>query len=351
MKSLFQNGNLDGNSLKAILIFAAVFISVALVLLIVRKIAFSYFYKWARRTQSHADDIILDSIKHPSVYWAIALSLYIALDTSNFPKKYVDYGLSTLYVLIILSITIAAANISSKFAQNLIEKSGKTSVTGLSRTVIKAFIFAIGILIILNSLGISITPILTALGVGGLAVALALQDTLSNLFSGVHILVERPVNVGDYIKLNSGEEGFIVDIGWRTTRIRELANNIIIIPNNKLAQSIITNYSLPDKKFGFQVKVGVSYDSDPDRIEEILIDEALKSAGSIKGLVTEPRPAVRLSPGFGSSSLDFTLVCHVTEYTEQFDAQHALRKRILKRFRAEGVKIPYPTTTVLVERN
>ncbi|MBI5468628.1 MAG: mechanosensitive ion channel family protein [Deltaproteobacteria bacterium] len=333
----------------ALAIFAAVFIGVSIALLIVRRIAFGYLARWARKTDTTADDILLEAIKSPTVYWSLAVGLYIALDTSGFPEKYVAYGLNALYILIILSVTLAVANISSNIILNKIKKTeAALPVTGLSRTVIKALIFALGFLIILNGLGISITPILTALGVGGLAVALALQDTLSNLFAGMHILVENSVRVGDYIRLGTGEEGHVADIGWRTTRVRKLDNNLIIIPNNKLIQSSITNYYLPEKRMSLPINIGVSYDSDPEVIEKVLVEEALATADEVAGLLKDPPPLVRLIPGFGESSLDFTLICQVEEYTDQYLAQHEIRKRLFKRFKKEG--IPFPIRTVRLKQ-
>lgn len=343
----FAGVYLDKDILKAFLVFSLVFMASTSLLFVIRKIAFGLFRKWAQKTGTKADDYLLDSISHPSIYWVVAIGLYIALDTSHFPQKYVNYGLSLLTVLIILSITIAIANITSRLAQGALEKSAMSlPVTGLSRTVIKAVIYGLGALIILNSVGVSITPILTALGVGGLAVALALQDTLSNLFAGFHILVEKPLRVGDYIKLNTGEEGYVVDIGWRTTRIRQLANNFIIIPNNKLSQSIITNYYYPEKKMSLLVNISVSYDCDPDEVERALVEEATRALGEVPGLLADPAPFVRFIPGFGESSLNFTLICQIAEYTDQYLAQHELRKRILKRFRTEGIVIPYPVRTI-----
>ena len=129
----------------------------------------------------------------------------------------------------------------------------------------------------MNELGVSITPILTALGVGGLAVALALQDTLSNFFAGFYIMMAGQIRVGDYVKLDSGEEGYVVDISWRSLTIRTLPNNIVVVPNSKVAQANVTNYSLPEKRMSLLIKVGVSYDSEPDQIERILVEEALAS--------------------------------------------------------------------------
>jgi small-conductance mechanosensitive channel len=211
-------------------------------------------------------------------------------------------------------------------------------------------VYGIGGLILLSILGISITPILTALGVGGLAVALALQDTLANLFAGFYVSIARNVRVGDYVKLDGGAEGYVTDITWRSTTIRALANNLIIVPNSRLAQAIVTNYHLPEKRMSLLIPISVSYDCDPERVEEILIQEATAAAGHIPGLLASPAPFVRFIPGFGESSLDFTLICQVAEFVDQYLAQHELRKRIFRRFRAEGIEIPFPQRTLHIQQ-
>jgi small-conductance mechanosensitive channel len=218
--------------------------------------------------------------------------------------------------------------------------------TGLSLTFVKVVIWITGGLVLLGGLGISITPVLTALGVGGLAVALALQETLSNFFAGIHLLIEQPIRVGDFIKLESGQEGYVADIGWRTTRIRMLPNNMVSLPNSKLTQSIVTNYYLPEPRMALLLPISVSCKADPERIEHILVEEATLALGQIPGLLAEPAPFVRFIPGFGESSLDFTLICQVREFTDQYLAQHELRKRILKRFRSDGIEIPFPQRTI-----
>ncbi len=240
---------------------------------------------------------------------------------------------------------------ASRLAGNLIRHYGSrlpgaTPVTTLTQNLAQLFIILVGVLILLRHFGVSITPILTAFGVGGLAVALALQDTLSNLFAGFYVSVAGQVRLGDYIKLNTGEEGYVTDISWRSTTIRALANNMIIIPNAKLAQAIVTNYYLPERRMALTIPVSVSYDSDPDHIERVLLEEAAGAAGAVSGLLAEPAPSVRFIPGFGDSAMNFSLNCHVAEFVDQYLVQHELRKRIWKRFRAERIEMPYPTRTV-----
>jgi small-conductance mechanosensitive channel len=160
--------------------------------------------------------------------------------------------------------------------------------------------------------------------------------------------VAGQVRIGDYVKLDSGEEGYVTDISWRSTAIRALPNNMIIVPNAKLAQAIVTNYHLPEKRMSLLIPIGVSYDSDPGHVERVLLEEARAGAREIPGLLAEPEPFVRFIPGFGDSSLNFTLICQVAEFTDQYLAQHELRKRIFRRFRQEGIEIPFPVRTVFL---
>ena len=167
----------------------------------------------------------------------------------------------------------------------------------------------------LRVIGIEVTPILTALGVGGLAVALALQDTLSNLFAGFYISVARQIRPGDYIKLSSGEEGYVTDISWRATAMRNLNNNMVIVPNWKLAQSNVTNDHLPERRMGASVQVSVAYDSDIERVERVLLEIGMKAVAEIPAERAARRLAVTLDPGFGDSSLGFTLGFQIVEFS------------------------------------
>jgi small-conductance mechanosensitive channel len=221
-------------------------------------------------------------------------------------------------------------------------------VTSLTRNFTRIVIYIIGLLFVFQTLSISITPMLTALGVGGLAVALALQTTLSDLFSGMCLEMAKQVRVGDYVKLDSGFEGYVTDITWRTTTIKSLANNNILVPNVKMAQAIITNYHTPETRMMVTQTVNVPYDSNPGRIEKILIEEALKVADELPGLLKDPAPSVSLTPGFGEYALTFSLFYHVNQFIDQYPVQNALRQRLLKRFHDEGIELPMPQRQITI---
>jgi small-conductance mechanosensitive channel len=332
---------------KQMMISGAVFIGVTAAALIVRHLLFRLLHRWAQRTATTMDDLLVAALRHPSISWCVAIGLYFAIGTSSLPAAYVTYSFKAIHVLLILSVTFVAANLSSQLVTASVQRAGiAIPVSGLSQVIIKGVVLTIGFVILLGTLGISIAPLITALGVGGLAVALALQDTLSNLFAGLHILVERSVRVGDFVKLESGQEGRVVDISWRTTRVQMQPNTVVVIPNNKLAQSVLTNYSLPEPRMTLTLPVSVGYQSDPDRVERLLVEEAGRGVGTIPGMLADPPPVARLIPGFGESSLDFTLACQVRSFEDQPLVQHELRKRILARFKQEGIEIPFPVRTV-----
>lgn len=317
-----------------------------------RHLAFRALNRWAASTPTHLDDVIVQSFRIPSAIWCILIGLHSAVGVMRLPERPSMLILNVIFAALVVSVTMAVANVvGSALVQILKEQHLVVPATGLSLTIIKVTVWVVGGLVLLSGLGVSIAPILTALGVGGLAVALALQDTLSNLFAGIHLLIEEPVRVGDFVRLETGQEGYVADIGWRTTRIRMTSNNLVIIPNNKLTQSILTNYSMPEPRMAVSIRIGVAYGTDPGRVERALLEEVQKAIGQVPGLLADPAPAVRLIPGFGESSLDFTLSCHVREFEDQFPVQHELRKRILTRFETDKIEIPFPQQTVHLRTN
>ena len=317
---------------------------------LLRKILFKIIRRWTAGTGSHLDSFLIDSLRAPIMIWSLMLGLDLAIRASEVPGKVADRIEVALAILWILSLTLMLSGLAGNIVRFYGGRfAGDLPVTSLTKNLAQIGVLVLGGVSILHYLNISVTPLLTALGVGGLAVALALQDTLSNLFGGFYMSVAGQIRLGDYVRLNSGEEGYISDISWRSTTIRGLANNLIIIPNATMAKAIITNFNLPEKRMAVSIPVGVDYSSDPDQIEQLLLEIAGQAAPDIHGMLKEPAPIVRFNPGFGDSALQFTLIVQVSEFSEQFRVQHELRKRILLRFRAEKIDMPFPTRTVFVK--
>lgn len=249
-------------------------------------------------------------------------------------------------VTLLLCVTVFCARMAAKAVQHFAHRAEGSAMFGsILLNVARLIVFAFGLLVILQTVGVSITPMLTALGVGGLAVALALQPTLTNLVSGIHLIASRYVRGGDYVRMDSGEEGYVVDINWRHTTLRQLPDNLILIPNARLAQAILTNYHEPERGLKITVDLGVSYDSDLEHVERVTLEVGREVMRDVSGGDPDYEPVVRFN-GFGDSSISLTVCLRAAEFSLQYPVRHAFVKRLHARFRQEGIEIPFPTRTL-----
>ncbi len=316
--------------------------------LILRGLLFRVLRAWAVGTEARIGDMLVESL--PVVLWSLILGLHLATQNSEIPRVYLRYIPRTLAVLWVASLTVAGSRLVGRLVGFYGGRvTGAQSVTSITRRLAQIAVVSFGVGWLMRLFDVSLTPILTTLGVGGLAVALALQDTLSNLFAGFYVSISGFVHIGDYIKLNTGEEGYITDINWRCTIMRN-GNNLVVVPNSKLGQAIYTNYNLPDRRYDASVSFGVAYNSDVDRVQQILVAETFDAAKEVKGLLAEPVPSVLFNPGPGESALVFQVNFSVDQFGSHVAIESELRKRLFKRLKAEGITMPFPTRTVYLEK-
>lgn len=324
-------------------------LGVFLVGLMLRRFLMRNLSRWAAATKWQWDDLLVAALRGPFVLWCLVAGLYVAVVASPASAGVVSVSGRILSVLWVFSLTLVALRIVDQIIRRYGAQLTTTlPLTSLTQNLAKGIVLVVGALIILNGLGISIAPMLTALGIGGLAVALALQDTLSNLFSGIYVTAARQVRVGDYIKLESGEEGYVVDIAWRSTRIRNLPNNWIIIPNTKLAQAIVTNYNLPSQDMAVLVQVGVDYRSDLEKVERVTCEAAKEVMRKVPGGVPEFDPFIRCHT-FADSSINFTVILRAKTFVDQYLIKHEFVKNLHRAFAQEGITIPFPIRTVIMQ--
>jgi small-conductance mechanosensitive channel len=318
---------------------------------IVEKIVLKKLRKAAQETSWGGDDIILDSLKGVMLFFFSLLGVSMAVKSYPGASVYEATIEKTVTAILILVGTVVLARIATGLVKMYSQRidSGFLS-TSIFANLAKMLILILGALMILQHLNISITPILTALGVGGLAVALALQDTLANLFAGLHIIASKQLLPGDYIKLSSGEEGVITDITWRYTNIRALSNTITIIPNAHLAKAIVTNYDLPEKELAVLIEVGVDYSSDLEKVEKVTMEEAAAVMNDLEGGVTAFAPFIRYHT-FDDSSINFTVILRGRQFVDQYLIKHEFIKRLHRRYNREDIRIPFPIRTVHLERD
>ncbi|MEV6769045.1 mechanosensitive ion channel family protein [Nocardia sp. NPDC051030] len=251
-----------------------------------------------------------------------------------------------LEAALMLAITYAVARLAAEVVTTVTRRiSGISGSVSLFSTVTRVVVFVLGVLITLDSAGVQITPLLGALGIGALAIALALEGTLANLFSGVHILASKTVQPGDFIRLDSGETGWISDVNWRTTTIQDIPGNYIIVPNRKFADAILTNFHRPDQDMAVTVDVSASYTSDLDHVEAVSLDVARRVMKELDVGFASAEPKIRFHT-FGESGVEFRVILRTRQYEDQYLLVSEFIKCLHKRFREEGIVIPHPIRTL-----
>ena len=323
-----------------------VFIGIALGM-IFKQVVHTRLKKAALTSEWEGDDIILHAVESQIVLWFFWAALSLALRDVEIAEPFGLYVSNFLIIILMASITHAAA----KLIVGLLNLWSKKQGGGFpSTTMFTNFVwitvYSIGLLVILDALDISIAPMLTALGIGGLAVSLALKDTLTDVFAGLHILLSKKVQPGDFVSLDSGEMGYIQNITWRNTKMLERTNNIIHIPNTKLSKAIIKNYDSGDPSFSVKIPVGVGYDSDLDVVERVVMEVANDLHQYMDEMNKQSTPSFKFK-GFGESSIDFMVYFRGNKYGDQNPIIHEFVKKLHKRFNEEGIDIPFPMRTVI----
>jgi len=305
-----------------------------------------YLQKFAKRTAFKADDLLLEAIEKQIIIWLGLAAVYYITKTTEYLLPYSMNIIKIVIFTLIISITSAV----SKFLISLIDVWSAKQKRSLPSTkifvnLIRAIVVTIGVLVALDFIGVSITPMLTALGVGGLAISLALKDTLSDVFAGLHILLSKKVVPGDFIELESGQKGDITNITWRNSTIIERTNNVFIVPNSVLSTGIIKNYDTLDRTFTAKLMLGVGYESDLSLVEKVTIEVAKKVVSGIEEHVKDFTPFVRFYE-FGDSSINIKVFFKVYRYGDQWFIFHKFIKELVIRYREEGINIPFPIRTL-----
>ncbi len=326
------------------------FLAVFIPLWLSKKLLYVYLRHWNHPANYEWQGVIVRASARPLTFLALSLSF---LGTSEFIQVYDEIANSWTTQLNVLSLisTIVALlifvdHVGRMSITRIIANGGALKSSGtLLRGLLRGLVIVIGGLIVMSSFGISITPLIASLGIGSLAVALALQPTLENFFSGIQLLADKPIRVGDYIELDSGEQGFVEKIGWRSTWIKMLPNNVVIMPNSKLAQSKIINYYYPEKQLSVPVEVGVHYDSDLEHVERVTLEVARETLNSHKWGVPEYDTFV-IFTSFDNSSINLTVMLRAQEYFNRFFIRSEFIKALHKRYAQEGIVIPYPISAI-----
>ncbi|NJQ98836.1 MAG: mechanosensitive ion channel [Hydrococcus sp. CSU_1_8] len=274
--------------------------------------------KIAQKTNWKFDNIFLDSFQGIGLFLVCFAGIYFSLPILPFNANVIILIKKVLIVSFLMSCTIVVSRLLVKLLRLYTTRDdGFSPLTTLFAFLINVVIFSLGILIALQSIGVAITPLLTAFGVGGVSLGLALQSTLANLMSGINIITSKKVKPGDYIELKTGESGYVVDVELKYTVIQEITNNFLVIPNSKILSSSFKNYSLPDKDMLIPIEVGVSYDSDLETVETVTIQVAKETIQNFSDNIPDYKPFIRYDK-FDYFSINFRVFLKIREQ-EYFD--------------------------------
>lgn len=317
----------------------AIILAALLLGILIEKLVLRNLIRLAAKTKWKGDDAIFKSFKGILFIWVACVGVYYASAIAPIPADTVLIIRQILVLIAIATFTILASRAAIAMVNVYAVKiRGIFASTSIFTNITKILIFIIGFLIALQTLGISVAPILAALGVGGLAVALALQDSLNNLFSGLYIIASRQVKPGDFIKLENGEQGYIEDITWRNTTIRSLAKYLIIMPNAKLAQAIVVNYSQTGKELTVIAEIPLSYDNDLARVEKVTLEVASDVMKTVPGGIPDFVPHMRFS-SFNDTNIKLSVLLHGKQFVDQYLLKHEFMKRLHERYKIEGIKL------------
>ena len=317
------------------------------------KLIFPLIVRFTHRTPTDLDSRLVKSVRWPTTLGFVVLGAYLAftvpLDLTESQQSQVDTVGQALGVMIVITVVVGLLSSAIDWYLASLATSATRVVDlrllPLIRRVGGVIIYAIGGLLLMDVLGINISPLIAGLGLGGLAVALAIQPTLANLFAGTYVMTEGVIATGDYIQLENGLKGYVVEVGWRSTRIRDWRNNLVVVPNSKFAETIITNFQQPTHAVNVYFECGTSYDSDLYRVEEICL-EVMDTVVDSHPMAIKEYGKYFAFDNFGDSNVNFWLFVQATDRWGSFVVQSDMMKLLHKRFQEEGIVINYPVRTL-----
>jgi small-conductance mechanosensitive channel len=279
------------------------------------------------------------------------LGLYLAIRSLPLHEKLVQVFSGALFVLLVIILFNLVYNALDELmhwymgrqagSRELISR----NMIPIAEKLTMLFLMGTALIIILKHFNYDIVSVVTALGIGSLAIGLAAKDTLAHMISGFTLMLDQPFRIGDRIQLAGGQTGDVSDIGLRSTKIRTLDNQLLIIPNSDLCNTMLTNQAFPDVRAKGRINLGVAYGSDVERVKEILVATALE----IDAVLRDPAPESYFA-SFGDSALNMVLFFWVEEYGQLFAVTDRINTNILRRFNENGIEIPFPTRTVIMDK-
>lgn len=343
-----------GNTLKEWLISLAIIVGAVLLNKIIILFNKHILVKLTAKTKNRMDDILFKMLQAPVLLGVMLLAIWIASSRLELDTKIDKFFSMSYKFLIVLNITwflvrFVNAVIEEYMVPKADDKSSKyldNTLIPIIRRAILGVIWAIGIMMALKNVGVDVGALIAGLGIGGLAFALAAQDTIKNIFGGITIFTDRPFRIGDRIIVD-GFDGFIEDIGIRSTRLRTLEKRLVTIPNYKIVEASIENISNEPMRRVI-LDLGLTYNTSPEKMEKAL--EILKGMPSrVKNV--DSKEVIAYFSGYGAFSLNIRFIYWVKDVAKFPETNSNVNLDILHSFNDAGLEFAFPTQTVYIEKD
>lgn len=303
--------------------------------------------RWAAKTVSKVDDVIADALKRAVFPIMLLIAAEATVSSTGLGESEAARTALTVVTIVVIAWVVV------RFALVIIdawiaERPNLTPLGPPIKLAVKIAWVPLVLVTVLAAIDVEIIQFVTTLGVGSLAVALAMQDTLANVFSGIQLVVDQPIRAGDFVEVDQSTRGIVHEIGLRSTKIRTLNNNMIIVPNNILAQTVIVNNEAYDRRYSHRFPFGVGYDSDSRHVQRVLEDVLDQAGREVEGILPGPH-SVRFME-FGDSALIFRIEVRLARFQGRRGPLSELHHRIHERCNAEGIDIPFPIRTIVMSK-
>ena len=313
-----------------------------LVAMVVNVVVLRRLSALTKYTRGTWDDVLIAEIRKRMPFWGLLVGLWLSVGHWPLRDPWAWFLPTALAATLILSVTMTLAAVATRMVADYGQRATHGApVPGLVSNIVRFIIIALGLLVVLGRFGVEITPILAALGVGGLAVALALQDPLSNLFSGMFVTIAGQLRIGDYVRTDFGVEGTVTDFNWHSTRIVAASGDPIIVPNSRMAKAVVTNFSMPTQEVTFNVELVLAHGADLARTEQVTLEVAREVERGIEGGVPAFDPLFRVL-NYVDLGIRIAIGMRARSFTDQALLKHELLKRLDARYRREGIVVARP---------
>jgi small-conductance mechanosensitive channel len=306
----------------------------------------------AKKTKTKIDDLIIKSISSIIFYVVLLLGFKVGVQDFELGENAQAVFNGVINTLLIFVVTLFLFKIISDFALHWTKEwKFKTKTTADERLIpflqkiLKAVVIVLALIFTFNAWQINISPLLATAGIAGLAIGLAVKDSLNNILGGLQLVLDKTFKVGDKVQLESGEMGTILDIGLRSTKLKTYDNEVIYIPNGYLANAKIKNFTHPDVSIRVNVNFGVVYGSNTEKVQKVVL-EAIKK---IETVIEEPEPVVQFLK-MSDFSLDFVARAWVNSYTDAYSTQIKMTDEIYNALNKANIGIPFPTQTIYTKK-